>query len=337
MKSESSFYVSADKKYSAYKREEDLLFIVSIVRYSVEDVDIEISRGAADVKRANNVKIHSIAKEIDGFTANDNGSFLLISFPDFLNRTAILRLVNSLINEQRAKGVLLATQSLSLCLGLSIQNACVINRSSDVVVIGGIEDNCTVGEKVVVGEVSLPYSLDEEDFSEDFSKKQEDLLKRDEVPPIIFQCPNCKEKRELESVIDHIVTDHKEVPEDIDKFIERIKEVKRKEEPRHKAGTVAEGVSEFVGRMGTEKIKKMFSNVICVLGEKAEDVAEAVRREFGEASAVIEMSEEERNEKVLRGLHALSNLEISKELWLTDKEWNSVGLRVLKEKVLFSL
>ncbi|KAI5181026.1 hypothetical protein NEOKW01_1267 [Nematocida sp. AWRm80] len=36
-----------------------------------------------------------------------------------------------------------------------------------------------------------------------------------------------------------------------------------------------------------------------------------------------------------KGLYALTNIEISKELWLTDMEWKSVGLRVLREKVLF--
>ena len=40
-------------------------------------------------------------------------------------------------------------------------------------------------------------------------------------------------------------------------------------------------------------------------------------------------------EQALSGARIFSNLEISKELWMTDYEWRIARIRILKEKLLF--
>ena len=52
---------------------------------------------------------------------------------------------------------------------------------------------------------------------------------------------------------------------------------------------------------------------------------------------ITHLTREESNVIAWKGLHALASIEPAKDLWLTDKEWRSVGLRILKEKVLFPI
>ncbi|KAI5185547.1 hypothetical protein NEHOM01_0906 [Nematocida homosporus] len=56
-----------------------------------------------------------------------------------------------------------------------------------------------------------------------------------------------------------------------------------------------------------------------------------------EFTTLNHLTEEERGTTAWRGLHALTNIEPAKDLWLTDKEWQSVRLRILKEKILFPI
>ncbi|KAI5159177.1 hypothetical protein NEAUS03_0090 [Nematocida ausubeli] len=55
------------------------------------------------------------------------------------------------------------------------------------------------------------------------------------------------------------------------------------------------------------------------------------------SSSVICIHDSKKAQTAWNGVFALVNIEPSKDLWLTDKEWQSVGLRVLKEKVLFPI
>ncbi|KAI5189777.1 hypothetical protein NECID01_0683 [Nematocida sp. AWRm77] len=73
--------------------------------------------------------------------------------------------------------------------------------------------------------------------------------------------------------------------------------------------------------------------------EKSEEqkTAESFMHEMGINTQVHHITKSERETIAWKGMHALTSIEPSKELWLTDKEWQSVGLRILKEKVLFSI
>ncbi|OAG31580.1 hypothetical protein NEDG_00055 [Nematocida displodere] len=86
-----------------------------------------------------------------------------------------------------------------------------------------------------------------------------------------------------------------------------------------------------VKEVGEEKNSLEYQEATCLLDEPATGPS------TGPETAYIHLTEDERNRTAWRGVYALSNIEPGRELWLTDKEWKSVGLRVLKEKVLFPL
>ncbi|KAM0677767.1 hypothetical protein BDAP_001616 [Binucleata daphniae] len=77
-----------------------------------------------------------------------------------------------------------------------------------------------------------------------------------------------------------------------------------------------------------EKIKKIGGNIILV-------------GDFGTTEYNLNLGFEPQykidkyNTSAIRGAFAFVTLDCSKEMWMTDKEWQSGRLRILKEKLLF--
>jgi hypothetical protein len=93
----------------------------------------------------------------------------------------------------------------------------------------------------------------------------------------------------------------------------------------------------FRTRLDIEKVKKVGSNIVVIdkreEGEKFDE--ERVRRDIGEYEITPKFVYLSDDTFSLNGCLALSRLECSKDLWLTDKEWQDYRLRVLKERLLF--
>ncbi|ELA42621.1 uncharacterized protein VICG_00373 [Vittaforma corneae ATCC 50505] len=140
--------------------------------------------------------------------------------------------------------------------------------------------------------------LDDQDYAEEYSR----LATIDES--LRFSCDECGGKEDTEEKINsHIAKEHGS-----GSFFE----YNRKEDF---AENFANRMRYLFNKEKYEKISKKIYSVDV-------DFQNAERLE-----GVIEMA--------ISGSQLFSNLESSKELWMTDHEWRSVRLRVLKEKLLF--
>jgi Putative actin-like family len=375
MKNDSSYYVSPEQRYQKYRLPTDKTYVLAITGYrsrtgefscTGQDRNIEIDcilgceQGA--VREVKGICVDEIQRRVGDMERDLPGTedikkssevFIAISFPDALNRRSVVGLVRSLINHQKFKGVLVVPRSLSVSLGLNLPS-CLVVRRGLMLSVSGIEDNCVVQEFPAERGTVFASSLEEEDFAEEFGRKE---VPAEGMSPAEFVCSLCGEKYFLEEFTLHFETHGMDLQanqaegEDVLFSCQKVPE-KGSEEDGEEQGSserageesVQEMLSGMAERLGSrERVQKIFSSVVIVgvdgfdCSEEKGAIEECVEKQIGTPPVIMELSEEEGNAAAWKGLHALSSIEPAKELWLTDKEWESVGLRVLKEKLLFMI
>lgn len=299
--------------------------------------------------------------------------FIGIVYPDGLNRSSLLGITEALLCHSRFKGVLLAPFTLCVSLGLCISNSIVAVKTGGTRTVSVIEDNCVSLQDPEPSQSSGMYG---EDLADTLTVREDPVIE-DILQCTCSMCGNLFNLEEFSAhfmnkhSID-VYKDQKKADEILMQchpYIEPKKEsVIEKKEERTKGSGESEGLAETIKKlikripMG-ERYKKVISTFIFITEErtiieeesisKEEDVSKEkntskeknVSKEEKEArellpeppAQVMHLTKEESNITAWKGLYALASIEPAKDLWLTDKEWRSVGLRALKEKVLFPI
>lgn len=288
--------------------------------------------------------------------------FIGLVFPDGLNRVSIMNMVDSVLKHSGFKGILILPASLSISLGLGISNSVVFSPSDRTLTL--VEDNC-IFDTITEGRAGSS-TLYGSDIVEEFLKKEE-VQKNSSLDLI---CHMCNAPFEIAEFSVHFLNKHKiDIYKNPQKSDEIIRKCKVQEEPVKpeepvQVDLVASGRDMVQRITPLERSKKITSTIILVtnhevsaennkspgesagpekasseepivIPEDVQDISKIVEDTTG--SVFLYVQEKNKAQTAWNGMFALVNIEPSKELWLTDKEWNSVGLRVLKEKVLFSI
>lgn len=294
-------------------------------------------------------------------------TFIGLVYPDELGRVSLMNMIDTILTHGRFKGVLVLPMGLGVSFGLGLSNSLVVSELEQTIV--GVEDNCVVSS-VCLRQLPSSRNLYGEDPVEEY-------LKREEVPKteiVENLCYLCQETFELAEFGTHFRSKHgidvHANPREGDALLQKCPGQYGQTSAGAEAEPVSEppqelwgAVREYLQRLAPpERCKKIGAALIYVTesrtpleGEAAElalpveaegagleptaeqRAAESFIEEYHREAQVIHLTAAEREGLAWKGMHALTSIEPSKDLWLTDKEWQSVGLRVLKEKVLFPL
>lgn len=290
--------------------------------------------------------------------------FIGLVCPDGLNRVGIMNMVDSVLNHSGFKGILVLPMSLSVSLGLGISNS--IYFSSTDRTISAIEDNCIFD--TFTENMPSSTSLYGSDVVEEFLKKEEPSKQKD-LELVCYMCNISFEISEfgMHFLNKHMIDIYKDQSES-DKILHMC-EVKEEESKTEDIShpTLFSAGKEMVSRISPiERYKKITGLIILVtsLANTSHIPVDSQESEIADQSAgfnsttdiipedtkIIQsiiadvtpqsflfVSESEKDKVAWKGLFALCSIEPGKDLWLTDKEWQAVGLRILKEKVLFPI
>ncbi|KAM0673068.1 hypothetical protein GVAV_003414 [Gurleya vavrai] len=257
-------------------------------------------------------------------------SFVSLVFDDLFNRTEIICLIDLFTKFLRCKGVLITPLSLVSCFGMNLSSASVIINNNDYVSICFIEDNCFVDNTYVLkhknsSKKEIFFDVQNEDFIEDFSKQGFNIGTRS------FLCKFCDLK--IDSILNinnHLKEKHgNEInDENEETFGEYFTEI-QEEKAKIKFYDVVDNFKTLLSfNFDAEKARKIGGNVILIGFNEDFDFQKNFDFE-------IKVKNDFYGFSLLRGAFAFVNLECVKEMWLTDKEWEIGGIRILKEKLLF--
>ncbi|KAH9386340.1 uncharacterized protein NEMAJ01_1236 [Nematocida major] len=289
--------------------------------------------------------------------------FVGLVYPDGMNRVSIMNMVDSVLRHAGFKGILVLPMALALSLGLGVSNSVVYSPCDQTFAL--IEDNCMF-DSFTVGRKSSS-TLYGSDIVEEFLKKEEPP--KSALPELT--CFMCGAHFEISEFSMHFLNKHMiDIYEDqakSDAMLSKcaLREEPAKEEPAPEANLQVVARAMVRRLSPAERSKKVTATVILVTekhipaesaGPSAEgeaaapaegegtDDQKAVPEDVQDIALIVEdladstllyVQEKARAQTAWNGMFALTKIEPSKDLWLTDKEWKSVGLRVLKEKVLF--
>lgn len=221
--------------------------------------------------------------------------FVQLIFCDFFGRSDIISIVDVLINQIGFMGIMLLPCSLSASFALN-QNYCAIVYPKG---FSFIDDFMLADSFMHVPGADSPVLVDDEDFVEEFSR----LKSLDES--LRYSCNDCEHK---------------------DSTRERI-EAHVKKEHGEEGSFFLYADSPVPRESFDNRIKYLFGK------EKAEKIAGHVYSVDTEFEGATPLSDY--HALAIRGAALFNALECSKECWMTDKEWQAVRLRALKEKLLF--
>ncbi|KAM0672148.1 hypothetical protein CWI42_080580 [Ordospora colligata] len=344
MRTDASYYVNEKYRMAGYRTDEPIIHVLVygrrlIVDNMAETVDIE---GFFDIVNISIDRFGSLEEGL-GWLGNRivavterlridrKRSFVSVVFHDLLSRTELLGLCNLFINLLSFKGVLVTPYSLSQAVCVVSPSCVVINMYERYSTVSFVEDFWVVDAMCVSGESSKGFVLhDSVDFVDEFNKVR--IFEEKNV----YWCDLCDYKGEcLDIMRQHFNEAHAgnvECHEGCDDHFKM--HILMYDE----SGDLCSRIYARLGYVLTkEKIKKIGSKVMVIKHnecEVPEDELSACFERFG-VHAEITVYEEPMDEAILGVMERFSNLDCMKEVWMTDKEWNSVGLRVLKEKVLF--
>ncbi|KAF7682792.1 Actin-related protein 8 [Astathelohania contejeani] len=348
MKNEASYYINEKMKYASYKTPEDKIKILCMPGNTIllEGTSIDLQNFYflyhfnSKIYNSLNDAMNSLNHKIN--ISDPRKTFLSLVINDGLNRSEIISLIDLFLNQKQMKGILLIPFSLSLCFHFSINNGIVINMQDGYSVISFIEDCCVIEKEVfdVSHNLKELFTLESVDFAEEFNK-----AKSDDNEKKIFLCELCDyQDSDDNKMISHIKESHldatKCVCETYDSEISLeehiLAHIKEKAE-KLESSDVIENLMTMIGRLSIEKRKKVISTVILVGSN--ENINNKIDEKFqaNELSTKYLFVNENDIEASYNGANIFSNHECSKEIWLTDKEWQNVRLRILKEKVLFNI
>jgi hypothetical protein len=209
-----------------------------------------------------------------------------------------------------------------------------------------VEDNCWIGGTRVhlTEERNCGFNIqDNEDFVEEFNRMRFYGSSEDRT----YICMFCEEKFDSSNdTINHIRDQHvveytcscgSNFEENEDHLLKHVEERVNKRSELESKDVVENLVFMLKTSFSAEKIRKIGINILLVdnnLSELEKRITLAMN-EFEVAPKYHNLDKELPSMCAYKGLLAFSKLDCSKDVWLTDKEWQSVRLRVLKEKLLF--
>ncbi|XP_045532095.1 uncharacterized protein LOC123719051 [Pieris brassicae] len=374
---DNSYYTPEKYKYSNYRNNAGILTVILDNDFVyINDKKISVS-GIFNLSKFDTKKFSSINSAIDQFELkiidelkkySPKNNFVAFVFNNILTRSEIVALCDMFLNSIAFKGILLVPYSLGLCFGKAFQQSLIINIYKTYTSIFLIEDYWVYDSFIVSKEANPGFTLlDDEDFADEYHK----VKIMEDIP--YYSCSLCDMRSTRQSrVFEHIRNIHmlQERCECFQKMIENMEQKHKKEKnfsnlSEHTQSS--EGIKvddehikthivkyfkkyenvtdEILKRLNfvyfnTEKLKRIFLKVIIndttgTSNLDLEDLAERLGSLYGSVS-FVEISED-KNQVVRKGIEIFNMLDISKECWMTDEEWRSVRLRILKEKVLFNI
>lgn len=289
--------------------------------------------------------------------------FIGLVYPDGVNRVGAMNMIDSILNHSGFKGILVLPFSLSVSLGLGVSNSLYFSAPDRT--IAGIEDNCISDS--FTDSMPSSTSLYGSDVVEEFLKKEDPVKQK----PLNIICHICSSAFEINEFGMHFLNKHGvDIYKDLQASDQLLYMCEIQQEETEEKDTLPLtlelGGRRMISRISpAERLKKITSTIIIVtslistehifieepdkkpvehktemytpesIPEDAKLISSIV--EDLSSSSILYVSESEKAKIAWNGLFALNNIEPGKDLWLTDKEWQTVGLRILKEKVLFPI
>lgn len=372
---DTSFYVKDQFRYHNYRKDEEIVNVIldNTVLY-VNDQRINV-KDIFDTSKFNTKKYSCIQQGIGDLEVKirkglgsiiPRNSFVCFVFNNTFTRSELIAIVDMFINILGFKGILLKPYALAVCLGQCVQHGLFINVYKKHTTVFYIDDYCLIDSFTISEELNTGFSLiDDEDFADEYHKVK---FVNDTT---YFMCNLCDFRHySYARSLDHVRSTHviQDKCECICKFTE---EQKRKKEktysngsnslsdpsvPRisdeHIMGHISEyknehkdTIREILKRLkliyhNTEKLQRISLKVHLNDPEMGnslalEELIQRLRMFYGNVTLLN--IKDDINDVINRGLNVFNQLELAKECWLTDEEWRSVRLRILKEKVLFNL
>lgn len=259
-------------------------------------------------------------------------TFLGLSFVDWLSRTELMSLIHVCLGSLQIKGLFLVPYSLSIAMSRGCSSAVVVHVHDMFQSAAVIDDGCLIDKQRFCVEGFDFRTRDEEDFVEDLSRKpgEQDVLS---------VCRVCKLENTRENIPAHLKTAHFCESEDRPSSPEASENLCAAHAAKRCQNSVASYVQSHISGVKADKNKKSFSVILCNQTKKNPGAFENIKKEIEAEAALDEtccvLELEDCDKKALDGIALLGTLDICKDLWLSDCEWQDFGLRILKEKVLF--
>ncbi|WUR05141.1 actin-related protein [Vairimorpha necatrix] len=294
------------------------------------------------------------------------GSYISFIFNGVLGRTALLEIIDMFL-KGKCKGILCQPYSLSLSMGLGIQHCIFVdeyNTHYNVYIVEdyvlhdcftikkdynlkdnnqkdyNLKDNLDNNNKdyLQVNNKDFLVSVclsDDQDYVEEYQK----LRMTEDIE--YYGCKICDYKsKEINNISEHIKTvhfinnDNKMGKPIFNKERSQIKNDIVKYKNNHK-----DLISEIISRIrflyfNLDRLKRMNLRVVYTENLKINisDLCDQLKFLYNNVIPVL--SDES---YVYKGSELFKSLEISKECWISDKEWEAGRLRVLKDKILFNI
>lgn len=230
------------------------------------------------------------------FTGIKKDSKIQLIISDFMGRSDIIAIIDVLLNSLGFKCIMLIPFSLCLSFNLNHSHSAYIYKNG----FSFVDDFCLIDsfDFYSRNEKYEKILVDDIDFAEEYSR----LTILDET--MMFSCDECGIKEDSEEkIIAHTLKEHNS-----SSFI--------------KFEKTDSFETTFMNRMRYLFKREQFDKISTKIYSIGIDFTGAERLE----NAI---------EQAISGAKLFSNLEISKELWMTDCEWRIARLRILKEKLLF--
>jgi hypothetical protein len=334
MRTDVSYYVDERHRFHNYRVDEPIVQVIIaggklVVESSADCVDVcdmflltSLNTGKfSTLQEAMGFLEGIVTPILQRLEIQPRKSFLSLVFHDLLNRTELLALCDLFLNVLAFRGLLLTPYSLALAIGAIAPSCTIVNVYEDYTEVSFVDDFWVVDGFCASRKSNPGFILcDSEDFVDEFNR----IRSYDENN--LFVCRTCDHKDDSRAKIEeHIKSAHEGAGE--------LFEYKGPGDDVY--GAIAE---RMILVFSKDKMKRIGGRIFVVNHqEKRLDEARllAAMREIEVESKVV--YPENIDNTILSGMATFSELECSKEMWMTDREWNSVGLRVLKEKILFVL
>ncbi|KAF9763732.1 hypothetical protein NGRA_1086 [Nosema granulosis] len=373
---DTSFYVKDQFRFQNYRKDEPILnIILDNTTLYINDQRISV-KDIFDVSKFNTNKYKSIQQAIGDFEIKirkglgdikPKETFVAFIFNNTFTRSELVAIVDMFINILGFKGILLKPHALAVCLGLCVQHAIFINVYKKYTTVFIVDDYWLIDSFTVASETNPGFTcVDDEDFADEYHKIKFTM------DTTYYLCNLCDFRHSSYSKsMEHVRTTHtiQDKCECSCKFTE---EQRRKKDKSHLSNTSNSQSDPSVPRISDEHIMVHLSKyrnehldttkeIIKRLGliyhniEKLRRIGLKVHVNDPEQTNRLNTEElvqrlgmfygnvnflnikEDTNDVISRGVEVFNQLELAKECWLTDEEWRSVRLRILKEKVLFNL
>lgn len=339
LKTDASYYTRERYKMKNYCLEADRVVTVCISNTHLHVHTHEpIALDGFFENLAINAKYTTVTAAMDylgslcfGLVEHMKEAFFGVAFVDWLNRAEVIGMVNLFLLGLQVKGIFLVPYSLAIAISRGLSSAIVVHVYDSFYSVALIDDSCMVEKHRFNVELRGIVTKDEEDFVEEFTRRPNENREQ------VYCCKICRAAECYDKMVEHLEKVHLiEKGEDDYAIRGSIEEAERTVDA---PSDFISYVKKQVEAINADKNKKAYNIVLCNQTSRNPDA-------FGCAKAVVEDSivlEEgstiqecdECDKRAMEGAALLSTLDVCKDFWLTDGEWQDFGLRILKEKVLF--